>query len=104
MLRENAFWIDREERDIVMFEFEQKRVDLQVFIESSILINRVGIKKVLRIKVRCIKRCRRGVDSYKTSMYQGRCRTGIEKTMSSKNWLDVLGYVSRGIKKNPKEL
>ena len=39
----------------MMFEFEQKRVDLQVFIESSILINRVGIKKVLRIKVRCIK-------------------------------------------------
>ena len=88
----------------MMFEFEQKRVDLRVFIESSILTNRVGIEKVLRIIARCIKRCQRGVDSYKTLMYQGRCRTGIEKTMSSKNWLDVLGYVSRGIKKNPEEL
>ena len=60
----------------------------------------------------CIKRCHeqildrlRGIEEVsttKTSMYRERCRTSIEQTESSKIWLDGLGYVLRGIKKNPK--
>ena len=45
-----------------------------------------------------LRRCQR----LKTLMYRGRCRVGIKQTMSLEIWLNVLGYVSRGIKKTQK--
>jgi len=43
-------WIEKEERDIKIFKFEQNQVEPQIYIEKCNLIDREGIKLVSRTK------------------------------------------------------
>ena len=43
-------WIEKEERDIEIFQFEMIRVEPQIYIEKCSSIDREGIEQVSRAK------------------------------------------------------